>query len=68
MTHELVGSSILFVYDDVIGDNAAAAASASAHMIDFAKTEPLPHGVHLTHKEEWSPVRTVAASLPRETM
>lgn len=60
MTHEVVGSSILFVYDDVIGDNRATVASASAHMIDFAKIEPLPQGGHLTHTEEWTMVRAVA--------
>ena len=45
---EMVGSSILFVYDAAErqhGSSSAAedaAAAASAHMIDFAKTAPVP--------------------------
>ncbi|KAL1503549.1 hypothetical protein AB1Y20_012028 [Prymnesium parvum] len=53
MAHEVVGSSILFVYDD-LEERAACEASASAHLIDFAKTERLPDGRRLTHTEEWT--------------
>ncbi|GAB6020352.1 hypothetical protein CHUAL_003063 [Chamberlinius hualienensis] len=43
-THELIGSSLLFVHDKV---------KASIWMIDFAKTLPLPDGIHIDHKSPW---------------
>lgn len=49
--HEVVGSSILFVYDDSEGEGVAG--TAAAKMIDFAKTEELPDGGTLTHAAEW---------------
>ena len=48
--HEVVGSSILFVYDD---GAQGMAASAEAKMIDFAKTEEIPEGQALSHRSEW---------------
>lgn len=47
---QVVGSSILFVYD---GDEAAGGVSVAAKMIDFAKTEGMPEGQQLSHCEEW---------------
>ncbi|XP_063839899.1 LOW QUALITY PROTEIN: inositol-trisphosphate 3-kinase A-like [Scylla paramamosain] len=44
-THELIGSSLLFVHND---------SSALVRMIDFAKTVPLPQGVAITHRSPWS--------------
>nr|XP_045626142.1 inositol-trisphosphate 3-kinase B-like isoform X2 [Procambarus clarkii] len=44
-THELIGSSLLFVHNDT---------SALVRMIDFAKTIPLPENVHITHQSPWS--------------
>ncbi|KAK8736753.1 hypothetical protein OTU49_004633 [Cherax quadricarinatus] len=44
-THELIGSSLLFVHNDT---------SALVRMIDFAKTIPLPENVHITHRSPWS--------------
>lgn len=44
-THELIGSSLLFVHND---------SSALVRMIDFAKTVPLPQGVAITHRNPWS--------------
>eukprot|EP00731_Ephydatia_muelleri_P027403 Em0019g276a len=43
-SHELIGSSLLFVYDQ---------AKCSIHMIDFGKTVPLPPGVHVDHTSPW---------------
>lgn len=44
-THEVVGSSLLFVHD---------ATDAGIWMIDFAKTLPLPpHLKHIRHDAEW---------------
>lgn len=43
-THELIGSSLLFVHDD---DN------ANVWLIDFAKTHKLPENLRVTHKEKW---------------
>lgn len=43
---QIVGSSILIIYDDV---------KVGAWMIDFAKTRPVPPNVLLTHRLPWSP-------------
>ncbi|XKL63211.1 hypothetical protein PGB90_005575 [Kerria lacca] len=45
-THEIVGSSILIIYDDV---------KVGAWLIDFAKTRPVPENTLLTHRLPWSP-------------
>ncbi|XP_068205108.1 inositol-trisphosphate 3-kinase homolog isoform X2 [Palaemon carinicauda] len=42
--HEVIGSSILIIFDDE---------KAGVWMIDFAKTVPLPAGVKVTHEEPW---------------
>lgn len=42
--HEVIGSSILIIYDDD---------KAGVWMIDFAKTVPLPSDVKVTHEEPW---------------
>ncbi|CAB0016968.1 unnamed protein product [Nesidiocoris tenuis] len=44
--HEVVGSSILIIYDDV---------KVGAWLIDFAKTRPVPDGITLSHRKPWSP-------------
>lgn len=44
--HEVVGSSILILYDDV---------KVGAWLIDFAKTRPVPEGITLNHRVPWSP-------------
>ena len=50
----MVGSSILFVYDDgARGDRETSVDTAAAHMIDFAKTEELPDEARLTHTADW---------------
>jgi len=43
-THEVVGSSILIIYDSK---------HVGAWMIDFAKTLSLPDGVNVTHRKPW---------------
>lgn len=43
-SHEFVGSSLLFIVDS---------SHARVHLIDLAKTESLPEGVNITHREEW---------------
>lgn len=43
-THEVIGSSLLFVHDRT---------QASIWMIDFAKTVSLPAGAAITHINEW---------------
>lgn len=43
-THEVIGSSLLFVHDRN---------QASIWMIDFAKTVSLPMGANITHINEW---------------
>jgi len=60
-THELVGSSLLLVYDssslcDGEGSEIAPGPAESppiVRMIDFAKTNPVPDGRRLTHRDEW---------------
>ena len=48
--HEIISSSLLFIYDDAPNGTAP----PSAWMIDFAKTMALPSGETLTHTLEWS--------------
>ncbi|KAI5646212.1 inositol polyphosphate kinase domain-containing protein [Phthorimaea operculella] len=43
-THELIGSSLLFVHDK---------RRASVWMIDFAKTVPVPENVNINHDSAW---------------
>lgn len=44
-THEVIGSSLLFVHDR---------AQASIWLIDFAKTIQLPANTEITHSNKWS--------------
>lgn len=44
LTHELIGSSLLFVHDD---------SEASIWLIDFAKTYSLPDNIKITHRNKW---------------
>ncbi|XP_042216571.1 inositol-trisphosphate 3-kinase homolog isoform X2 [Homarus americanus] len=42
--HEVIGSSILIIYDDE---------KAGVWMIDFAKTVPIPEDITITHRKPW---------------
>ena len=42
--HELIGSSLLFVHDDV---------RANVWLIDFGKTVPVPENLQIDHKSAW---------------
>lgn len=44
-THEVIGSSILIIYDDE---------KAGVWMIDFAKTVPVPEDITITHRKPWT--------------
>ena len=48
MSHEVVSSSLLFIYDD----DEASGAPPGVWMIDFAKTASVPSG-HVTHRGVW---------------
>ena len=41
---QVIGSSLLFVYDKQ---------QTSVHIIDFGKTTPLPAGVRVDHRSPW---------------
>mmetsp|Transcript_25721 Transcript_25721/g.60013 ORF Transcript_25721/g.60013 Transcript_25721/m.60013 type:complete len:506 (+) Transcript_25721:162-1679(+) len=43
--HEFIGSSLLFIAD--------AAGNAGLAWIDFAKSEPVPAGIEMTHRKPW---------------
>lgn len=43
-THEVIGSSLLFVHDDN---------DANIWLIDFAKTDALPEDTKITHHQKW---------------
>uniref|UniRef100_A0A8D8XY52 Kinase n=1 Tax=Cacopsylla melanoneura TaxID=428564 RepID=A0A8D8XY52_9HEMI len=45
-SHEIVGSSILIIYDEC---------RAGAWLIDFAKTRALPSGLQVNHRSTWAP-------------
>lgn len=45
-SHEIIGASVLFVVDKM---------RVRVHLIDFAKTEPLPEGVKVDHRQPWKP-------------
>ncbi|XP_041917924.1 inositol-trisphosphate 3-kinase B-like [Alosa sapidissima] len=45
-THELIGSSLLFVHDS--------SSKANVWMIDFGKSMPTPEGIHLQHDVAWA--------------
>ena len=42
---QVIGSSLLFVYDE--------SGQANVWVIDFAKATPLPKGVQINHRSEW---------------
>mmetsp|Transcript_27444 Transcript_27444/g.63439 ORF Transcript_27444/g.63439 Transcript_27444/m.63439 type:complete len:481 (-) Transcript_27444:7-1449(-) len=47
-THSFVGSSLLFIVD-------SGEANVAVHLIDFAKTNPVPAGVTINHQAPWQP-------------
>ena len=44
-SHEVIGSSLLFVYDST--------GQSSIHMIDFGKTAEVPPGIQVDHRTPW---------------
>jgi len=44
--HEFIGASLLFVVDNE---------RARVHLIDLAKTEPVPEGMQINHCSPWTP-------------
>mmetsp|Transcript_64442 Transcript_64442/g.153769 ORF Transcript_64442/g.153769 Transcript_64442/m.153769 type:complete len:513 (-) Transcript_64442:107-1645(-) len=46
--HSFVGTSLLFIAD-------SSEPNVAVHLIDFAKTIPLPEGVSITHRAPWQP-------------
>ncbi|XP_046387350.1 inositol-trisphosphate 3-kinase homolog [Ischnura elegans] len=57
-THEVVGSSVLLLYDENSGNVSGSCSldgqcNVGAWLIDFAKTRPLPKGVSINHRSPW---------------
>ncbi|KAG8225951.1 hypothetical protein J437_LFUL005989 [Ladona fulva] len=55
-THEVVGSSILIIYDDCSisgNDVGGGSCHVGAWLIDFAKTRPLPEDTVIDHRSPW---------------
>lgn len=46
LTHEFIGCSLLFVHSDT---------DANIWLIDFAKTQPVPEQLRITHWKKWEP-------------
>lgn len=44
-THEVIGSSVFMIYDDV---------KVGVWLIDFAKTSNLPEGITVNHRDDWA--------------
>ncbi|XP_071453456.1 inositol-trisphosphate 3-kinase homolog [Hetaerina americana] len=58
-THEVVGSSVLLLYDENGSSSGGDSSSQNEHcnagawLIDFAKTRPLPKGISINHRNPW---------------